>query len=169
MKPVFKLKTSTLSEIRADMERPHAFAFERVGCVFTRLATGDTDRPIILATRYRSLADDHYVQDGSVGARVGSAAIQALMQEILDTKQGAFLVHSHGHRGMPSLSATDRQALLPLVPSLRNVEPKAAHGALVLSDDCIAGWVLLPDHGHFAEIAKIAVVGFPMSLFFNIT
>lgn len=158
-----------MSEIRADMERPHAFAFERVGCVFTRLAIHDTDRPIILATRYKSLADDHYVRDDSVGARIGSAAIQGLMQEILDTRQGAFLVHLHGHRGMPLLSAVDRQAMLPLVPSLRNAEPKVAHGVLLLSEDCVAGWALLPDQNHFAKIEKITVVGFPMSLFLNVT
>ena len=169
MNAFFKLKTSTLSQIRADMELPHAYAFERVGCVFTRLATCDTDRPIILATRYRPLADDHYVRDESVGARIGSAAIQALMQEILDTRQGAFLVHLHGHRGMPSLSGTDRQAMLPLVPSLRNAEPEVAHGVLLLSEDHIAGWAVLPGQARLSKIAKIAVVGFPPSLFFNVT
>jgi hypothetical protein len=91
------------------------------------------------------------------------------MQEILDTRQGAFLVHLHDHRGMPSLSAIDRQAMLPLVPSLRNAEPEVAHGVLLLSEDCIAGWVLLPDQVHLAKIAKISVVGFPMCLFLNVT
>lgn len=169
MKPIFRIKASTLAEIKVDMERPHTFAFERIGCVFTRLATRATDRPIILATHYKPLADGHYIRDESVGARIGSAAIQSLMQEILDTKQGAFLVHLHGHRGMPSLSATDRQAMLPLVPSLRNAEPRVAHGVLLLSEDCIAGWALLPDERQLAKISKITVVGFPMSLFFSIS
>jgi hypothetical protein len=167
MNSIFKLKESTLSEIAADMTQPHPFAWERVGCLFTRCASADKSPPIIIATRYWPLADYHYLRDDSVGARISSGGIQAMMQEILDTKEGAFLVHKHPHRGIPSLSATDRQQLLPLVGSFRNVEPRAVHGAFLLSENCIAGWVLLPNQDHFTTIRKITVVGFPVS-FFNL-
>ena len=165
MKPIFKLRKDTLSEIRADMARPHAYAFERIGCLFTVIVNERSDQPVILATRYAPVAEDAYVRDKSIGARISSAAIRGMMQQVLDSRHGAFLVHLHDHSGYPSLSGTDQKELLPLVPSLRNAEPNAAHGALLLSRDRIAGWALLPGRNRLTSIARIAVVGFPMSIF----
>src|SRR5438128_2848906 len=85
------------------------------------------------------------------------------MQRVMDTKRGAFHVHLHGGRGLPTLSSMDRDELPRLVKSLRVVGPKAPHGILLLSGDSCTAWVWVP--GSAAPVvAQVGIVGQPMLL-----
>lgn len=80
MKMIFRARSDLLSAVRGDLHRLHAFAAERVGwlvCRAGRLADGGL---VILASGYDAVADEDYVNDPSVGARIGPAAIRKALQ-----------------------------------------------------------------------------------------
>ena len=74
MTPRIRLLRSLYDAMLADLQRPHVFAFERVGFLYGRLANAHAD-PLVLMTGYVSLADDRYVDDPRVGARIDSQAM----------------------------------------------------------------------------------------------
>ena len=77
-----KMTGRLYDEIRHDLERPHPFAFERVGFVSGRLGIGASGARLILLTRYQSIPDAHYIDDPTVGARIGPDAMSAAMQSV---------------------------------------------------------------------------------------
>lgn len=162
MKSTLRIPRILYDEMRTDLSRDHAFAAERVGCLFAKM----TDE-LILAVRYLPLPDEMYENDYTVGAKFGSAAIRLMMQKVLDTGEGAFIVHQHCNSGLPRLSKTDEEHMLPVLPSLQNVGPKVAHGAIILSNDAVAAWMLFPSCRRVETINKVAVVGFPVTIFAN--
>jgi hypothetical protein len=161
----FKLTRPLLERVRDDLDRPHGFAGERMGFLFTRGGAGVNVSRIVIATDYVPVVDQDYVDDPRVGARIGSAAIRSVMQRILDTKAGAFHVHLHSHKGRPSLSRVDQNELPRLLRSFRNVAPNEVHGALIFSDDCGAGICLRPGEMNFDPFIQISVIGYPLGLF----
>jgi len=146
----------------ADLKRPHAFAAERVGFMSARVGNRSGDPMLVLATGYEPVADDHYIEDDYVGARINADAIRANMQRILDTGEGSFHVHLHPHRGAPQLSRTDRREIPRLVKSFRPVGPGAAHGIIVLSEDRALGVVWGPGEPEPIEADEITVVEWPL-------
>jgi hypothetical protein len=161
----FKLTRPLLERVKKDLDRPHEFAGERVGFLFTTSGVGANASRIVIATAYVAVVDRDYVDDPRVSARIGSAAIRSVMQRILDTKTGAFHVHLHSHKGKPSLSRTDQNELPRLIRCFRNLASNEVHGALILSDDCGAGICLRPAEKDFDPFAQISVVGYPLELF----
>jgi hypothetical protein len=63
MTVAIKLTGRLYGEIRRDLERPHAFAHERVGFVFGRVGTGDAGGKLVLLTRYHAIPDKQYIND----------------------------------------------------------------------------------------------------------
>ena len=151
-------------EMRESLMRPHEFAAERVGFVFTKLSRSKSGRWFILVCGFESVPDDDYINDPNVGARINSAAIRRAMQRVLTTGEGALHVHVHEHNGPPGPSYTDQQELRPVMQSIRNASPDAVHGLLILSRDAAWAEVLVPGTLSFQAIKKITVVGFPMGL-----
>jgi len=158
----FRMPKQIEGEMRNSLMRPHPFAFERVGFIFTKLSRSNDAGKIILVTAYESVPDDDYIKDPSVGARINSAAIRRAMQRVLNTGEGAFHVHIHDHDGVTGPSYTDRQELRPMMQSIRNASPQGVHGLLILSRDAAYAEALIPKTSQFRTVEKISVVGFPI-------
>lgn len=155
-----RLAKSLDEQMHADLHRPHTFAAERVGVLYTRtsLASGTT---LILAAEYRPLDDGDYVDDPTVGAHIGSSGIRKIMQAILDEGYGALHVHSHGGLGRPRFSGVDLRELPGLIRSFRAVNRDMPHGALLLSADQCNALVWLPGEAGPSLGGSITIVGFP--------
>ena len=160
----FKIQREFIDSIRRDLSRPHEFAYERVGfigCKAGRLGNGAW---IILAALYYSVADEDYVEDDSVGALIGSAAIRKMMQVAYDEPLSIFHVHMHEHRGIPRPSPVDIREMGELIPNFWHVRENLPHGAIVLSRDSLSGTIWDPSLQVKRPIDDITVVGTPMQL-----
>ena len=82
MKTHIKMTGELHASILQDLKRRHPFAAERVGFVFGRLGSLADGGRMVLLTRYHSIADDQYVEDNTVGARIGSDALTWAMQAV---------------------------------------------------------------------------------------
>jgi hypothetical protein len=134
----FKATESLLSAIRSDLRRPHAHAYERVGFIAVRAAAGAEDL-VLYGTDYHPVADEDYLIDDSVGARIGSDAIRKSLEIALRARIGVFHIHLHDHEGRPGFSKTDLAGQNATVPDFFKVRPQMPHGAIVLSIDHMAG------------------------------
>ncbi len=151
-----------LDEIRADLSRPHSFAYERVGFVTCKVGKFDGEGWIILAANYHPVEDEDYVKDESVGAMIGSAAIRKMMQRAYDEPYSVVHVHMHEHSGRPSPSATDAREMAKLIPNFWNVRRNFPHAAVILSFDSMSGTVWDPSSKSRFAIDDFTVVGAPM-------
>lgn len=150
--------------MQADLRRPHNFAAERVGFLLVATGTGELGELIILGLEYLPVADDNYVEDYSVGVRIGGTAIRDAMERIRTAGRGLFHVHLHEHDGMPGFSSTDRREQPRLVEAFRRVGRRLPHGMLVLSNDRANAWVWLADASDPVTPEQLTLVGYPMTL-----
>jgi hypothetical protein len=162
MKIELRIPASIRAEAMKDLARPHPFASERVGFLAATTAQLGPDHHLVLIAGYQPLPDDHYIDDASVGACIGSAAIRAAMQRVIDENKGQLHVHLHDHAGRTGPSFTDRNGLPPVVRSLATVGPNQASGYLIFSSD--SAWAELRVPGVAAPVlaTKITCVGFPL-------
>lgn len=158
MKTHLKMTSALIGAIRADLERPHPFAHERVGFILAGLAKVGADLAI-LAHTYQPIADEDYLDDPTVGAMMGPAAIRKALQQALQTRSAALHVHMHDHRGQPGFSAVDLRENAKFVPNFFNVGPQRAHGAIVLSRDGVAGQIWTDRLGDAVAIDRFTAVG----------
>ena len=106
MRVRFKITTGLLASIRADLGRPHTFAYERVGFVSAAVARSAWG-VLILAQGHHPVADEDYLRDPSVGAMMGPDAIRKAMELAFMKKVSIFHMHSHGGPGIPRFSGVD--------------------------------------------------------------
>lgn len=163
MNLMFKMHWSLKQAIHEDLQRPHTFAFERVGFVECRAA--DIEGGIlVLATSYHPVSDEHYVRDDSVGARISGAAFRSAMQSSLSNRTGVFHIHMHEHRGPPIPSSTDRKESRKFVPDFFNVTPSMPHGTLILSKDSATGDCWTSKTSEPTRFNQIIFSGAPLQL-----
>lgn len=157
-----RIVRSFLDEVLSDLRRRHEFAFERVGFLLCR--TGTTRHgTLILPFDYHPVFDDEYLDDQSVGARIGSSAIRRAMQVALEEDVTLLHVHLHDHKGQPSMSRIDKAESQKLIPSFFNVRPNLPHGALILSNDSAGLWVW-PSKGERSVFAdEVSIIGNPIT------
>lgn len=160
-----RLPRRLVEEMRADLARPHSFAFERIGWLSVATANRDGAELLVLGLEYFPVLDEHYVGDDSVGARIGSDAIREAMQRTMDLGRGCFHVHLHSGGGLPVFSRTDRAEQPRLIESIRRVARDEAHGMLVLSDDAANAWVWTPRSTGPVVPRRVSIVGYPMRIF----
>lgn len=129
-----RMITTLLEEMRADLRRPHPFAFERIGFLCCRQSKVPSGY-LLLGYRYVALDDDRYIRDKSVGARFDATAIRTGMQLALTEHATIFHVHAHEHDGVPRMSRVDAREMQQIMPCFVNVCPERLHGALILSAD----------------------------------
>jgi hypothetical protein len=160
--PQIRLLRSTVEEMKADLRRPHAHAFERVGFLAVNSSRGAGGEWILYGTEYFPVDDGHYVEDETCGARIGGEAIRAALRQVLRSGQGLLHVHLHDHPGLPNFSRTDLREQPALVESFSNLVRERPHGMLVLSDDRANALVRLPDGPALREPRQITIVGDPL-------
>src|SRR5258706_14024832 len=84
----------------ADLQRPHNFAYERVGFMFCKQSKIPSGI-LLLPYKYEPIRDDQYLVDETVGARFDSSSIREAMQIALAEGSSAFHVHLNNHKGFP--------------------------------------------------------------------
>jgi hypothetical protein len=162
MRTHFKISRNLLDEIREDLARPHAFAYERVGFITCKAGKLKDDGWVLLAGNYHPVEDEDYIEDDTVGALIGSAAIRKMMQRAYDDPYGIVHVHMHDHFGLPEPSSIDSRETSKLIPNFWNVRRHFPHAAVVLSRDSMSGTVWDPSSKTKSGIEDCTIVGQPM-------
>ena len=168
MKLHIKMTGALHEAIMRDLSREHPFAAERVGFVFGRLGSLADKGRMVLLTRYHAIPDDHYVEDHTVGARIGSDALTFAMQAVYHgrpVREGIFHIHLHGHRGETSMSATDYREIPRLIPGFQSVGRDAGHGIIILSLNHGCAWVWMPGSAEPDQAECLNVIGSPIGVF----
>jgi hypothetical protein len=145
------------ARMSADLQRPHDFAYERVGFMFCKQSKIPSGI-LLLPYKYEPIRDNQYIADETVGARFDSSSIREAMQIALAEGSSAFHVHVHSHKGIPGFSGTDSREMQALMPCFVNVRPDRVHGALVLSLDSAIAKVWSVDQSQGQQI-RITVIG----------
>lgn len=146
--------------VRSDLARPHPFAYERVGFLSASLKRY-AEEDLVLITDYYPVADEDYVDDPTVGARIGERVIDNVVQRVAEEGIGLFHVHAHLCSGTPRLSRTDQRELPSLVRPLRIIGKEQAHGIFLLSDDACTAWAWMPGDSGPTVPEMVSVVGRP--------
>lgn len=170
MNVAIKMRGRLYDEIRCDLERPHPFAFERVGFTFGKIGTAADDGRLVLLTRYHPIPDDHYIDDPTVGARIGPDAMTWAMQAVYHgraTREGIFHIHMHGCAGETGMSRTDAREVPAMIPGFQSVGREAAHGIMILSLDHGSAWVRLPGSKDLEPCSSVSVIGNPVRVFYR--
>lgn len=157
-----RIPAAILDAAKLDLERPHAFAAERVGFFVAGLATSASG-PLILVRGYLPVADEDYVQDRGVGAMMGPAAIRKAQERALFAGDAIFHVHSHGGCGLPGYSSVDLAEYPKFVPDFNKVAAHRLHGAVLLSHDRAIGMYWQSRHSLPRPIDRFNIVGAPFS------
>jgi hypothetical protein len=147
-------------EIEADLQRPHDFAGERLGFVLARWAQAGPEL-VVMPFKYVSIADENYIDDPGVGAKINSAAIRAALQATLDHGAACLHVHAH-HSGMPFFGSLDLAEQERLMPSFLATVSDAPHGALLLHGTGALARLWVAGGGRPVYADRVTVVGFPM-------
>jgi hypothetical protein len=163
MRTIFRATADFLTGVRQDLERPHAFAAERVGFISVRAANA-RENLLLLAQGYHPVEDSDYVNDPSVGAMMGQEAIRKALNIALLQPVGMIHVHMHGHGGVPGFSKIDLSEQLYFVPDFFKVRKGMPHGAVVLSLDKAAGRIWLNPTA-ISDIHEFNIIGWRYSLF----
>lgn len=163
MKVGFKITRSLLDRAVDDLSRTHPFAAERVGFFSCRVGALKPSGLVVLAHDFHPVDDDDYLDDPTVGAMMGPAAIRKAMQIALRREICMFHVHIHEHFGQPRFSRTDLRETANFVPDFWHVRPHLVHGALVLSLDSAAGLCWHPQSVDPFRFSDLSVVGAPMT------
>lgn len=170
MKILIKLTGALHADMLHDLTRKHPFAAERVGFVTVRIGTLADDGRLILLTGYYPIPDSDYVNDPSVGARIGNDAITWAMQVAYHgcpRREGVFHVHLHGHRGETGMSGVDSREIPPMIPGFQGVGRDAPHGIIILSLNHGSAWVWLPGFHEPVQADGMAVIGGPVQVFIH--
>lgn len=161
MKIMFKITKRLLSDVKAQLERPHPFASERVGFLVCRAGQLEDGGVIILTHSLHEIADEDYVDDPAVGATMGPHAIRKALQTAYNQEASMFHVHLHAHSGKPRFSRVDSTETTKFVPDFWNVQPDLPHGAIVFSEDSACGRCWIPNQQIPVDISQFTVVGVP--------
>jgi hypothetical protein len=162
MKVILKITEKLLHDVIKDLNRPHAFALERVGFLLCRPEGLPNGGLAIFAGEFHSVADEDYLDDQTSGAVMGSDAIRKALQVSYNKNASMFHVHIHEHKGKPCFSTTDKNETSQFVPDFWHVQPSLPHGAIVLSKDSAFGQCWIPDKEKPREITEFISVGVPI-------
>ena len=158
MNALFRSTQSFMAGVRRDLTRPHSFAHERIGFITARAAAG-LDHLVLLAEGYHPVADDEYIRDPTVGARIGQEAVRKALNLALLNPVGVFHVHMHEIRE-PRLwfSRVDLTEQRNFMPDFFKLGSSMPHGAIVLSPRSAAGLVWTRP-SQVRPIAEFNIVG----------
>jgi hypothetical protein len=164
MRTIIRLSRELDNIMRKDLLRQHPFAAERIGFIGGVHSFLGENKYLIILKEYIAIADDNYIEDNTVGARINGNAIRSAMQHIIDTKQDMFHVHMHPFKHFPSMSYTDNKEIPPIIKNFRNVCANSINGILILSYTHYNAYINYPQMSDLIPTTEIKVVGFPFSL-----
>lgn len=153
-----RLPESMLAAIHADLSRPHAHAWERVGFLHCRIGAAP-GRCLLLAQTYLPVADADYIESDSMGAVLGPTAFRLALQMAYQRQGPVFHLHRHDHRGIPSFSQVDLRESAKFMPDFWKVAPTQPHGTLLLSLDAVAGRIWCPQDRAVHPLTDIVSIG----------
>ena len=162
MKISLRIASPLWRHIHADLTRPHAFAFERVGFLTCRPTSLPGSDLLLLAQDWHAVDDTDYVDKPTVGACIGPRAFRKILQHAYGSPCTVLHVHRHEHLGVPEFSRTDILSMREFVPGFFNACRSRPHGALVLSRDAAAGHVWLDPTARQFEIESFRILGQPI-------
>lgn len=148
-----------LDTIAADLRRPHAFAYERVGFAVVGTSRQIGLEPIFCVNGYMPVAEDGYDPSDECGALINSRAIRVAMQLAMDTRQCVVHVHSHDYSERPGFSSIDESDHEGLVRSFRNLGINQPYGAMLLGDRGFLMRIWLPGASRFEDTRHFRIVG----------
>jgi hypothetical protein len=137
------ISKTLLAHIHADLDRPHAFAAERVGFLTCR-SENDGANWTIHPVTYDAVSDGEYVDITSVGAAVKGSVFRRFQMKAYREPVSIFHVHRHAHHGTPRFSSVDRREGQRFVPEFVTARGELPHGILLLSYDSAHALVWLP-------------------------
>jgi molybdopterin/thiamine biosynthesis adenylyltransferase len=146
----------------SDLNRPHDFASERVG-FFSTKTTRAADVLLVHCISYHSIADNQYLRDRSVGARIGPKAITDAMERCVEGV-GQLHVHAHGGRDTPAPSHTDNKELPGVARSFWNVQRAQVSGWGILTSDSAWMSAFISADSDGETECDIVIVGSPLTL-----
>lgn len=146
-----------MHDVRSDLMRAHDFAHERIGFISTRAAAG-RDHTVLLAEDYHPVADEDYIHDPMVGARIGQDALRKALNLALLNPVSVLHVHMHMEGRRLWFSHIDLTEQLKYVPDFFKVRRTMPHGALVLSPRSAAGRIWF-DAKRIVPIAEFNIAG----------
>jgi len=161
---IFRMRSDLAESVRADLRRPHPFAFERVGFICARVAQHSSDGLLILGYGYHTVDDEDYIDDPSVGAMMGSSAIRRALEIAYINKVSMIHVHLHDHKGSPRFSSVDLTESAKFMPNFFHVVAHLPHCAVVLSADRAIGLCWRPGRAKPSYIDEITEVGAPIRI-----
>lgn len=141
--------------MKGDLARPHPYAFERVGYIFTKPTNGSD----LECIDYVPVPDEIYVRDTSVGAHVDHRAIVLAMKRADHNNEGILQVHEHAGEGTPRFSYVDLESHPVYLRSFQNANPRVTHGFLLLSEDSMVAKVWVPNTITPVDIHRYSITG----------
>lgn len=160
---IIRIPKNIYEQILSDLTRTHSFAWERIGFTASRHKVLKTGTIIVFVADYFPLADDFYLNDPEVGARINSNAIREGLQKIIDNKVGLFHTHCHSFsKYVPEFSGTDLIDNPEIIKSFGYADKNQVHGMIVLGKNGLNALLKLPGNDSLVKPTKIVVVGYPM-------
>jgi molybdopterin/thiamine biosynthesis adenylyltransferase len=158
----FRIPKGLKEKINIDLSRKHKHAYERVGFILTKTHWIDK-KAIVLAYDYKPVAEEDYIVDENVGARINSKAIKKAMELAYSENCGVFHVHTHFHKGKPIESSSDLAGIRPMMESVARINKNQLFGYVILSQDSALCKVKPLNDKPFIEVNSYSEVGYPMN------
>ena len=155
-----KIPKVLLDTIKIDLERHHAYAFERVGFCYGTSTKINAFEWVVIINNYMPVRDENYIKTNEVGARINSKAINEAFQYAFTNKHGLFHIHTHNFKtGLPQFGTDDLESGNELMLSFQNYVTEQLHGIIVLSKNSINAKVLLPAKNNLEKVDQISIIG----------
>lgn len=162
---IIRIPNILLDQIINDLQRPHEFAYERVGFVGSRHKVLSSSTTIVFMTEYFPVKDEQYLRDAEVGARINSSAIREGLQRVVDNRFGSFHAHYHSFsKNIPEFSVTDMEDNPEIIKSFGYADKSQTHGMIVFGKNGMNALVKLPGDAELKQATKIVGVGYPMKI-----
>lgn len=145
--------------IVADLRRPHAFAYERVGFAVVGTSLDGGHAPIYCVYDYVPVQDEGYTPSKDAAATINGSAIRSAMQLAMDTGQCIVHVHAHDFTSLPMFSAIDDADHEGLVRSFRNLGISRPYGFLLLGNGGFLMRVWPAGSNNYVETRMVTIVG----------
>lgn len=162
----FRVSKKLKEKIDIDLSKKHSYAYERVGFVLTR-THWIGEKAIVLAYDYKPVADEDYIKDDDVGARINSRAIKKAIEIAYSENCGIFHVHAHCHLEKPIESSSDIAGIKPMMESISRIGKKQLFGYVILSENSALCKIKSPSDKSFIEASVYSEVGYPMNFAYS--